>query len=108
MGFPPQDKAKKMGLINQNKPEQRLPRLRDWQLLLIVSVVLTLLMASECRTITGPASPRSGAVFSFWWGALALAIWKLRLWLPSALRFTPWTITLHALAAAAIGVLHLL
>jgi LytS/YehU family sensor histidine kinase len=99
-------------LDNLNKPEQRaeqrMARLRDWQLLLIVSVVLTLLMASECRSITGPASLRYGAVFSFWWGLLALAIWRLRLWLPSALRFTPWTITLHALAAAAIGLLHLL
>jgi Histidine kinase len=83
-------------------------RLRDWQLLLIVSSVLTLLMASECRTITGPASLRYGAVFSFWWGLLAFGIWRLRLWLPSALRFTPKTITLHALAAGAIGLLHLL
>jgi hypothetical protein len=98
-----------MRLDNLNqRPEQRMAHLRDWQLLLIVSVVLTLLMASECRSITGPASLRYGAVFSFWWGLLALAIWRLRLWLPSALRFTPWTITLHALAAAAIGLLHLL
>jgi LytS/YehU family sensor histidine kinase len=97
-----------MRLDNLGGPEQRVVRLRDWQLLLIVSSVLTLLMASECRSITGPASLRYGAVFSLWWGLLALGIWRLRLWLPSALRFTPKTITLHTLAAAAIGLLHLL
>ena len=93
---------------SSNKQEQRFVRIQDWQVFLAVSVVLTLLMASECRSITTLASLRYGAVFSGWWGVLALALWRLRVWMPSALRFTPKTISFHLLAATALGLLHLL
>lgn len=89
------------------KQEHHIVRIQDWQVLLVVSIVLTLLMASECRSITALASLRYGAVFSGWWGLVALGLWRLRLWMPSALRFTPKTVSFHLLAATALGLLHL-
>src|SRR5580698_1731679 len=83
------------------KQEHHIVRIQDWQVLLVVSIVLTLLMASECRSITALASLRYGAVFSGWWGLVALGLWRLRLWMPSALRFTPKTVSFHLLAATA-------
>lgn len=91
-----------------NGREQWIVRIQDWQVLLVTSVVLTLLMASECRSITALASLRYGAVFSGWWGPVALGLWRLRRWKPSALRFTPKTVTFHLLAASTLGLLHLL
>ncbi|QHN02538.1 hypothetical protein FTO74_03490 [Granulicella sp. WH15] len=91
-----------------NGREQWIVRIQDWQVLLVTSVVLTLLMASECRSITALASLRYGAVFSGWWGLVALGLWRLRRWKPSALRFTPKTVTFHLLAASTLGLLHLL
>jgi hypothetical protein len=83
-------------------------RIRDWQIALAVTVALTLLMASECRSITAMASLRYGAAFSGWWCMVALAVWRLRRWMPSALRFTPKTISFHLAAAVILGCLHLL
>ncbi|ADV82402.1 sensor histidine kinase [Terriglobus saanensis] len=105
------DKKATVSSLEESLPRahgQRSIRARDWQVFLAVSIVLTLLMASECRSITAPASLRYGAIFSWWWGLVALGLWRLRLWAPSALRFTPTTVFLHLLAAVALGLLHLL
>ncbi len=91
-----------------NGREQGIVRIQDWQVLLVTAVVLTLLMASECRSITALASLRYGAVFSGWWCLVALGVWRLRRWKPSALKFTPKTVTFHLMAASALGLLHLL
>lgn len=94
-----------------NTPSGRKPRfahIRDWQVALAVAISLTLIMASECRSITTMASLRYGAVFSFWWCMVGLGMWKLKQWRPSALRFTPKVVLLHLFAAIALGVLHLL
>jgi sensor histidine kinase YesM len=93
---------------SSSRREHHIVRIQDWQVLLVVSIVLTLLMASECRSITALASLRYGAVFSGWWGLVALGLWRLRLWMPSALRFTPKTVSFHLLAATVLGLLHLL
>ncbi len=68
--------------LSSNGREQWIIRIQDWQVLLVTSVVLTLLMASECRSITALASLRYGAVFSGWWGLVALGLWRLRRWQP--------------------------
>jgi Histidine kinase len=88
--------------------DQRISRVRDWQVAVFVAVVLTLIMASECRSITTFASFRYGAAFSGWWCLVGLGLWRLRRWMPSALRFTPKTISLHLLAAVVLGLLHLI
>ena len=86
----------------------RILRIRDWHVALSATAVLTLLMASECRSITAIASFRYGAAFSSWWCLVALALWRLKRWMPSALRFTSKTISFHLLAAVILGCLHLL
>lgn len=97
--------------LDASYPSARRPfalRMRDWQVALLVTLVLTLLMASECRSITALASLRYGAAFSGWWCLVGLMLWRLRRWMPSALRFTPSVLAAHLLAATVLGLLHLL
>jgi LytS/YehU family sensor histidine kinase len=92
--------------LSERKPASF--RLRDWQVALLATAALTLLMASECRSITAIASLRYGAAFSGWWCLVALMLWRLRRWMPSGLRFTPAILAAHLVAAIVVGLAHLL
>jgi len=74
-----------------------------------VATVLTLATAAECQSIFHLPSLLYGIVLWEWWGCLASALWTLGGRRSSnSFSFSPKVIAAHAIAAAWLGVIHLL
>lgn len=83
-------------------------RIRAWHIVLPATLGLTLATAAECHSITNLPSLRYGFVLSGWWGAIALAVWRVGQIRPESLRMKPTVLLRHSTAAAILGILHLL
>ena len=99
-----------------NAPETVAPgrgqgdRVHGWGLLIIgfASVVLTLVTADECHSITHLPSLLYGLVLWGWWGLVAGVLWRLGPRMPSLLRLSPANIAMHLIAGSVISSVHLI
>jgi hypothetical protein len=85
-------------------------RVHGWGLLIIgfASVVLTLVTADECHSITHLPSLLYGLVLWGWWGLVAGVLWRLGPRMPSLLRLSPANIAMHLIAGSVISSVHLI
>ena len=84
------------------------PRLNGYLAIFGLSTVLALVTASECQSVTHLPSLLYGVVLWGWWGCIASVMWRLGQKAPASLGFSPKTISVHLLAALALGIAHLL
>jgi hypothetical protein len=73
-----------------------------------LAVILALVTASECHSITHIPSLFYGLVLWMWWGCIASALWRFGRRIPLLSRFSPQAIAVHILTGSALGVTHLL
>lgn len=73
-----------------------------------VSLILALVTASECQSITHFPSLLYGLVLWGWWGMIASVLWLSGLHLPSSLRRSFPGVAVQIFIACAAGVVHLL
>ncbi len=88
----------------------RTSRIRPAGLLIIASasVILSLLTASECQSITHIPSLLYGTYLWVWWGLIASALWKFGPKVPWLLRLSAPSIAMQILIGCTAGVLHLI
>ncbi|MCU1321803.1 MAG: signal transduction histidine kinase, LytS [Acidobacteriaceae bacterium] len=79
-----------------------------WHIILPATIAIALATAAECHSITDLDSVRYGFTLSGWWGLTALAIWHIGKRWPASLRMATVPLLLHTVAAAILGVGHLL
>lgn len=72
-----------------------------------LAVVLALVTAGECDSITHPASLFYGAVLWGWWAVIAGIAWKVSERFPPFLNLSFRTLAIHLLLATVLGVAHL-
>jgi signal transduction histidine kinase len=73
-----------------------------------LALILALVTASECHSITHMPSLLYGVVLWGWWGCIASALWRFGRRIPLLSRFSPQAIAIHILTGSALGVTHLL
>ena len=73
-----------------------------------LALILALVTASECHSITHMPSLLYGVVLWGWWGCIASALWRLGRRIPLLSRFSPQAMAIHILTGSALGVTHLL
>jgi sensor histidine kinase YesM len=83
-------------------------RLNGQFVIFALSIVLALVTASECQSITHWQSLLYGSVLWGWWGIIASAVWKFGPRISFLSSVSPRAIALHAFVAAALALLHLL
>jgi hypothetical protein len=83
-------------------------RISGYAVICSMATVLALATASECHSVTHLPSLMYGAVLWGWWGIIASGFWKLGQKVPLASSFSAKPISIHVLAASALGVAHLL
>ena len=83
-------------------------RLNGHVLLFGVATTLALATASECQSVTHPASLMYGAVLWVWWALIASAMWKLSQLATAVTIFSPKTIAVHLAAGSLLSYVHLL
>jgi sensor histidine kinase YesM len=74
----------------------------------LLSIVLALVTASECQSVTHLPSLIYGAVLWGWWGCIASALWIIGKRYPSLSSFSLKAIAIHGLAGLTLGLTHLL
>ena len=82
-------------------------RLNGHVITFAIAALLALATASECRSITHPASLAYGAVLWGWWGAVANALWRLGKRRPFVASFSVKAVAIHLPVAALLGAAHL-
>lgn len=79
-----------------------------WHIILPATIAIALATAAECHSITDLGSVRYGFTLSGWWGLTALAVWYTGKRWPASLRMNTVPLLLHTVAAAILGMGHLL
>jgi LytS/YehU family sensor histidine kinase len=72
------------------------------------SLLLALVTANECQSITHIPSLLYGLILWGWWGIIASVLWQAGPKLPSLLNHSLPNIALHVLVACVAGVVHLM
>ena len=72
------------------------------------AIILSLVTAEECHSITYVPSLTYGIVLWGWWGILASFLWKLRRQHVSWMTFAPRQLTVHLGLAPLLALIHLL
>jgi len=83
-------------------------QLRGTVLIGAASLILALATASECHSITHPASLLYGLAFWGWWGFIASALWLTGLKVPSVLDHSFPRMALQVCVACVAGAVHLM
>ncbi|MGC2403773.1 MAG: sensor histidine kinase [Acidobacteriaceae bacterium] len=73
-----------------------------------LAIVLALATASECQSMLHLPSLVYGLALWGWWACVASVLWKIGQRRPSLWSLTPKGVVLHALAASALGFVHIL
>jgi hypothetical protein len=74
----------------------------------VAVLILSLVTANECHSITHVPSLLYGFILWGWWGFIAVALWKIGPRMPALLRLSPQNMTLHLIAGCGVATLHLL
>src|SRR5260370_6372275 len=74
----------------------------------VAVLILALVTANECHSITHLPSLLYGFTLWGWWGFIAVALWKIGPRMPALLRLSPPNMTLHLIAGCGVATLHLL
>jgi signal transduction histidine kinase len=85
-----------------------LARLNGYVAISSVAAVLALVTASECNSITHPASLAYGIVLWGWWSVIAGALWNLSLRASSSSNLSVRSFLVHLPIALVLGAAHLL
>jgi signal transduction histidine kinase len=83
-------------------------RLNGYVAIFSMAIILALITASECQSITRPLSLLYGAVLWLWWGFVGSAIWVMARRIPFVSSFSARSISTHLFVGSVLGVIHLL
>ena len=91
-----------------SQPEQR-GKVRPGGELIIgtASLILALVTAEECHSITHIPSLLYGLVLWGWWGLVAGSLWRIVPKVPSLLRLSAWNIAAHLMVGCIVATAHL-
>jgi sensor histidine kinase YesM len=73
----------------------------------LASLILALVTAEECHSITHLPSLLYGIVLWGWWGLIAGVIWQMGPKMPSLLRLSTFNLALHLVAGCVVATVHL-
>ncbi len=73
----------------------------------LASLILALVTAEECQSITHIPSLIYGLVLWGWWGLIAGALWRIGPKMPSLLRLSALNLALHLVAGCIVATAHL-
>jgi hypothetical protein len=83
-------------------------RLNGYVAIFSMAIILALITASECQSITRPISLLYGSVLWLWWGFIGSGIWVLARRISFGSSFSPRSISIHLFVGSVLGVIHLL
>jgi sensor histidine kinase YesM len=72
------------------------------------ALILSLVTANECHSITHLPSLLYGFTLWGWWGFIGIVHWKIGPMMPALLRLSPSNLALHSIAGCVVATLHLL
>ncbi len=73
----------------------------------VAALILSLVTANECHSITHLPSLLYGFTLWGWWGFIGVALWRLGPRMPALLGLSPLNMALHLMAGCVIATLHL-
>jgi hypothetical protein len=91
-----------------SQPEQRGKARPGGELIIgTASLILALVTAEECHSITHIPSLLYGLVLWGWWGLVAGSLWRIVPKVPSLLRLSAWNIAAHLMVGCIVATAHL-